>query len=143
VPGGQSTVAIDYSNVKPSKEDILEMIDTYKAPPLPEGSLHETYDFRLQYKEPVPATLTDVFICDIWQRITMDLKIAGSRPNEVSEETILMAFNVYMTRYWETIAGYRPWTHWNFIRSLNESERVKLAKQTVNYMHSKGVRDVF
>jgi len=138
----QQSVKTSYENVTPSSEDILKRIATYTPPPYPDGYLKETYDYRLESKEPVPPTLTDTYICDMWQRINMDLKITGITPAQVSQENILDAFNVYMTRNWENIAGYRPWAHWNFIRSLNDSERLKLAQQTVDYMKMNGVKDV-
>ena len=71
----------------------------------------------------------------------MDLKLTvGSE--QVSEEIIKNAMNVYLTRKWDDIAGYRPWTHWNFIKSLKEPQRDLLAKELVEYISRNGVRDV-
>jgi hypothetical protein len=126
-----------------SPQKILPLIEKYKAPPYPK-SLYlsgETYDYRLKSREPLPPTLTDIFVCDIWQRVTMDLKLTIS-PEQVSEEIIKQAMNVYLTRKWDDIAGYRPWTHWNFIRRLKEPQRDSLAREFVEYISKNGVRDV-
>ncbi|HJQ22987.1 MAG TPA: hypothetical protein VKA60_03655 [Blastocatellia bacterium] len=122
---------------------VLPLIEKYKAPPYRASGFldRETYDYRVQYHNPVPATLTDVLICDVWQRVTMDLKLKVT-PKEVSEETIKQALNVYLTKRWDDIAGYRPWTHWNFVRGLKPPQRDQLAKEIVEYIGKHGVRDV-
>jgi hypothetical protein len=122
---------------------VLPRIEKYKAPPYPKSGFldRETYGYRLQSKRPVPPTLTDVLICDVWQRVTMDLKLK-SEPQDVSQEVIKQALNVYLTRRWDDIAGYRPWTHWNFIRGLTEPQREALVKEIVEYIGKNGVRDV-
>ena len=71
----------------------------------------------------------------------MDLKL-NVNPKEVSAETISQAMNIYLTRDWRGIAGYRPWTHWNFIRGLAVAERETLAKEIKEYIEKNGVRDV-
>lgn len=126
-----------------SATSVLSRIEKYKSPPYPVSPFlkQETYGYRRKSGRPVPATLTDVLICDIWQRVTMDLKLELN-PKEVSEETIQQAMKVYLTRRWDDIAGYRPWTHWNFIRRLQESERERLAKEIAEYIHKNGIRDV-
>lgn len=122
---------------------VLPRIEKYKAPPYPKSGFldRETYGYRLQSKRPVPPTLTDVLICDVWQRVVMDLKMKVE-PKGVSEETIKQAMNIYLTRRWDDIAGYRPWTHWNFIRGLKEPQRDQLAKEIVDYITKNGVKDV-
>lgn len=122
---------------------VLSRIEKYKAPPYPVSRFlkQETYDYRRKSGRPVPATLTDILICDIWQRVTMDLKLEVN-PRAISEETIQQAMKVYLTRRWDDIAGYRPWTHWNFIRELQEPERERLAKEIAEYIHKNGIRDV-
>lgn len=124
-------------------QPILPRIEKYKAPPYPKSVYlsGETYDYRIKSRSPLPPTLTDIFVCDIWQRVTMDLKLKIT-PEQVSEEVIKQAFDVYLTRKWDDIAGYRPWTYWNFIRSLKEPQRDSLAKELVEYISKNGVRDV-
>ena len=122
---------------------VLPLIETYKAPPYPKTSFleGETYYYRKKNGEPLPPTLTDTLICDVWQRVTMDLKMTIA-PKAASESIILSAFDVYLRRKWDDIAGYRPWTHWNFIRGLKEPQRNTLAKEIVAYIKQNGVRDV-
>ena len=122
---------------------VLPRIAKYKAPPFPKSLYidRETYDYRVQSHTPVPATPTDVFICDIWQRVTMDLKLT-MKPEEVTEEVIEQAMGIYLKRDHSQIAGYRPWTYWNFIRKLNEPQRKTLAGEIVAYIKKNGVRDV-
>jgi hypothetical protein len=121
---------------------LLLLIENYKAPPIEGGSgLPETYDYRLKNGSPVPRTLTDVFICDVWQRVRMDLKLNIST-QKVSEDIVVRALDVYLSRRWETIAGYRPWTHWNFVRGLSVEQRRILAKEVILYIAKYGVRDV-
>lgn len=122
---------------------VLSLIEKYKAPPFPKTQYidRETYDYRLRSRTPVPPTLTDVLVCDVWQRLTADLKLSPSQA-DVSEAMVKRAMAVYLTKPWADIAGYRPWTHWNFIRGLKESERDRLAKEIADYIKKNGVRDV-
>lgn len=121
---------------------ILPLIEKYKAPRFPATTYldRETYDYRISSQRPVPETLTDVFICDVWQRVEMDLKSKVSS-QDVSEDIIKRAMNVYMEKKYEDIAGYRPWTHWNFIHSLKQSQRDLLVREVTDYIKKNGVRD--
>lgn len=125
-----------------SASQVLSLIEKYKAPRYPSNAYldRETYDYRISSHRPVPDTLTDVFICDVWQRVDMDLKSKIS-PQEVSEDIIKQALNVYLEKRYEDIAGYRPWTHWNFIRSLKQSQRDVLVREVTDYIKKNGVRD--
>lgn len=71
----------------------------------------------------------------------MDLKLKLD-PKEISEDVIKAAIAIYLKRNHDDIAGYRPWTHWNFIRKLKEPERQTLAAEVVAYIKKNGVRDV-
>ncbi len=126
-----------------SSTAVLPLVEKYKAPAYPRSSYldRETYDYRLRSGRPVPATLTDVLVCDVWQRITLDLKLEV-KPEQVSEETIRTGVNIYLERGWNDIAGYRPWTHWNFIRRLKATQRDALVKEITLYIKMNGVRDV-
>ena len=140
---GKSVSGSD-SGTSAEARSILSTIETYKAPAAPEGKLiggKETYDHRKSYNKTVPPTLTDTFIADIWQRMNMDLKLQGITKNRVSEDNVKQALNVYLERDSRNIAGYRPWTHWNFIRSLSPQDRETLAKEVVKYMEVNGVKD--
>ena len=142
----QTPSPVPQSALTSSTDDgsILHKIETYKAPPYPNSGFisKETYDYRIESNTPVPPTLTDAFICDIWQRIKMDLKKTDLNPFKVDEETVMKAFDVYLKTGWSDIAGYRPWTLWNFIRGLSDEERKKLAGEVVAYMSVNGVKDV-
>lgn len=124
---------------------VIDRIETYKAPPRPvsPGGLvdRETYDYRLKNGVPNPPSFTDTLICDLWQRMTMDLDIKGINQHRVSENDVQRAINVYIEGNWRQIAGYRPWTHSNFLKGLTKSERKKLASEVVRYMAQNGVRD--
>lgn len=122
---------------------VLPRIEKYKAPPYPKSAFldRETYDYRLASKAPVPATLTDVFICDIWQRLTLDLKLKV-KAEDASEALIKQAMQIYLERRADDIAGYRPWTHWHFIRHLTPPQRDLLAQEVVAYIKQNGVKDV-
>lgn len=127
---------------------ILAKIETYKCDPYPVDELakaldltKEAYDYRIEDGDSakVPPSLTDVLICDIWNIITeWELKIK-IKPDEINQKVILSAFEVYTTKEWSNIRGLRPWTHWNFIRSLTKKERKKLAKEIVKYIKTKGI----
>lgn len=125
-----------------SSSKVLPLIEKYKAPPYPKDQYldRETYDYRIGSHRPVPDTLTDVFICDVWQRVDMDLK-SKITPEEVYEGIIKQALDVYLQKKYEDIAGYRPWTHWNFIRSRTQSQRDTLVTEITDYIKRNGVRD--
>src|ERR1044072_1603761 len=70
---GQSTVPGRPASVLPNEG--RPRMEKYKAPPYPKLPYlnREPYDYPKLSKKSVPATLTDVFICDIGQRLTLDL----------------------------------------------------------------------
>jgi hypothetical protein len=134
------------SNQRPAqqKTSILQRIESYKAPPMPAdafGDGKETYDHRLDEDVPTPPTLVDTFISDLYQRITIDLRISSRRRCNISQGKIMSALDIYMDRDWAKIAGYRPWTHWNFVRSLDESSRKILGKEVLDYVLKEGIKD--
>ncbi len=133
--------AFQKSASKPSTE-ILPLVAKYKAPPYPRSAYitQETYDYRIRDKRTIPPTLVDTFICDIWQRIEMDLKLK-IEPENVTEENVKQAIGIYLTKDWNDIAGYRPWTHYNFIKSLKETQREQLIKEVMAYIKKNGVKD--
>lgn len=121
---------------------ILEAIDAYQAPPYPRNAQlsQETYGYRIDSGAPLPPTLVDTFICDLWQRVYLDLKVPQP-PTECTHELIAQGMTIYLTRGWRNIAGFRPWTHWNYIRGLSDNEREKLAKEATHYILAHGVLD--
>ena len=127
----------------PRKVSFLLRVEYYKAPPPPmmKFAYKETYDNRLDHDDPIPPTLVDTFIADLYERMVMDLKISSKRRCNISQDKIIRSLSVYMDRNWSQIGGYRPWTHWNFIRSLNEAERKILSGEILEYMLREGIKD--
>ncbi len=131
----------------PSKSvSILRRIETYKAPAYPterSGGLldRETYDYRVSNRTPVPPTLTDTLVCDLWLVMKRNFQESPS-PAEVTEAQLSRVIGIYVSQSSFEIPGYRPWTHWNFIRGLSIEEREKLVKEILFYVSRRGVRDV-
>lgn len=133
-------------DVKPAcsiegKTGILAKIETYKAPPFPYAGQRDLYDRRTMGGAPVPKTFTDTFICDMWEVMARDLGLTGISPTRVTVEDVNQAINVYLTKNWEKIAGYRPWTNHNFIKCLTKDQLNVLAQDVVKYMAENGVKD--
>ena len=132
-------------NSSPSDKSkkVLILIEKYTCKPYPKSEYNEkeTYDYRIESGNKNPSTLIDTFICDIWQRIDMDLKY-NILPENVTLEIINDAFEIYNKKDWNHIAGYRPWTHWNFINSLTPADKQILANETLQYIVKYGIRDV-
>jgi hypothetical protein len=125
---------------------ILRRLETYKAPPYPKeryGGLleYETYDYRLRSGTPVPPTLTDTLVCDFWIVLRKNFKL-NPAPSEATEDQMFQVIEFYRSEDFSKAPGYRPWTHWNFIRGLDEAERQRLVKDILFYIRAKGVRDV-
>jgi hypothetical protein len=109
---------------------VLARIETWVPPPIPDvQGMHipDTYDARLSTGSPVPPSKTATLICDLLQRMDMDL--AGSLTDRTSDASFALAIGVYTTRAWADIAGFRPWAHSTFIRGLSEAERAQLAHE--------------
>lgn len=125
------------------KAQQLAKIETYKSQSSDaiDSDLEETYDRNVASQRPVPPTLTDVFIWDVLQRVKMDLKLE-IKPAEVTEEIIKKAFDVYLKNEWTAIAGYRPWTHSVFIRSLTPEQLKTLTAEVVVYIKANGVKEM-
>ncbi len=130
------------SMVKLSHAQVLAKIESFKPAPYPvsDDDEKETYDYRIASGKPVPSTFTDLFIGDIWQRIYKDLHLFIPIA-KVNEPAVDSAFSTYLTKDWSKIAGYLPWTHWNFIRSLIPEQRKTLSKEVVAYILKNGVQD--
>ena len=126
-----------------SKRGVLNLIEAYKAPPFPRRGTQdwETYDHRILHGAPVPETLTDTFVWDLWQIMIMDLGLTGVKPHQVTEGNVMKALNAYLTKDWTEFAGYRPWTHMNFVKSLSGEQRSSLCKEVAEYMSKSGIRD--
>lgn len=130
----------------PSKSaSMLRRLDTFKAPPYPKaqyGGLleYETYDYRVRSGTPVPPTLVDTLVCDFWIVMKKNFKESPD-PASVTEEQLARVVDFYLAGEYGRIPGYRPWTHWNFIRGLTESERTRLVQDVLHYVRVKGIRE--
>jgi hypothetical protein len=124
---------------------VLKMIETYICEPYPidKNTKMEPYDYRILDRpitDPVPPTLVDTFICDVWQRIKMDLGF-NIPHTDLHLRLIIDAIDIYNKNDWQKIAGYRPWTHWNFVKSLSHGDKNILANEILNYIIRFGIRD--
>ncbi len=107
----------------------------------------ETYDFRMASNTANPPSLTDCFICDLF--ILYNQKKSFSTFTGILDETVTTKsfpatavtklLNVYLKNEPNKTPGYRPWTHHEFVNSLSETERTKLAKDIEDYVKSYGV----
>jgi hypothetical protein len=124
-------------SLKSHTSSALARINTFDEKP----AFVETYDYRLSHSKPVPPTLVDTFIEDVWQRLTMDLKLSDVTPKTVTPTQIESALAIYLSRASTQIAGFRPGTHALFVRSLTPAERVRLVSEIIEYARMHGVSD--
>lgn len=120
---------------------VLSRIERFRAPPYPPSRYvtMETYDYRVRSGAVNPPTLTDTFIADIWQLLTRRLRPRIVSPTCVSIADVTRVMAIYLSQSWRQIPGYRPWTHWSFVRSLQPHERQALIKEVVAYIYRRGV----
>ncbi|MEP6675534.1 MAG: hypothetical protein ABJA78_10270 [Ferruginibacter sp.] len=110
----------------------------------------ETYDYRANSNTPNPPSLVDCFICDLKILYTRkeDYKtftgpITGyisdnHLPADVSEKIM----QIYIKNDPYKTAGYRPWSHCQFVRSLSSVDRGKLTSEIEAYVKEYGILDV-
>ena len=120
---------------------VLSRIELYEAPPFPKDRYFlpaENYDVRRVFRAGVPSTLTETLVCDLFEQITNESKaryqIAGARESDIER-----AIQKYVDVDWGKISGYRPWTHWNFIRGIGGTARRELAREVVDFARAKRV----
>ncbi len=140
----ENALAAYAGNIFLSQENssILQRIETYQAPPFPQQSQYsdrETYDQRIRYGRSVPSSFSATLVADLWLIMTEHLELTGLSPTRVREDQVASAINFYLTRNWTNIAGYRPWTHWNFMYSLSAQNRAVLARDVAEYIQTYGV----
>lgn len=138
---GTLAAYIDKIFLSQANSSILQRIETYQAPPFPQSqySDRETYDQRIRYGRSVPSSFSATLVADLWLIMTGNLELTGLSPNRVREDQVASAINFYLTRNWTNIAGYRPWTHWNFMYSLSAQNRAVLARDVTEYIQTYGV----
>lgn len=103
----------------------------------------ETYEYRYGSSSPNPPSLIDCFTADlkvIFNQSTnfglSDIGSVGGRSLPSSSAKKLM--EVYINKDYNSIPGYRPWTHWSFVRGLTEAQRTQLAKELQGYVAEYG-----
>jgi hypothetical protein len=68
-------------------------------------------------------------------------KVQGVTPKKVRLAHVLRALSEYTQEKWQKIGGYRPWTHWSFVRSLHDKEVPVLARELTKHIQEKGITD--
>ena len=116
---------------------VLSRLNTYEAPPFParEYTDRETYDYRLQHGAPVPDKQM-ALVLDVCQVIRKELD-DHFKPLHARQRDVRAGLSIYEKRSWEAIPGYRPWTHWNFVRSLSATDRENLASEIAAVMQER------
>ena len=131
---------------KSKARSVLRSVETYKAPPYPSAEAPllagEFYDLRRRDGLPVPPTLTDTFVRDLWRIIDDRVAFGSVGVSHVKPGHVSRALQFYLTRGWKDVPGQRPWTHWNFVRRLTPAQRRQLSREVSAYMRRYGVRDI-
>ena len=125
----------------PPAPSVLARIESFTPPPIPpdaEGAeaIADTYDMRIDDPSTVPPTLTDALLCDLLQRLPLDLGRTVPA-SAVTEADMTDAIQIYLERPQTQIAGFRARAHWYFIRSLTGRERTKLAVESAARIHAR------
>ena len=109
---------------------------------------HETYDYRLDSKADIPPSYVDAFIVDlkyIYQhKVKFSKYITGNfeiGEKDFPEDEILKVLNVYLNVDARELYGYRPWTNQQFVKSLTEEDRKKLAGNAASYIMMYGFKE--
>ncbi len=103
----------------------------------------ETYEYRYGSSSPNPPSLVDCLTADLHllygQRnkfgITVDEPVTDKSLPSAAAKKLL---GIYLTTDFMDIPGYRPWTHWRFVKSLNETQRNQLAIDLEGYIAKYG-----
>ena len=94
-------------------ESVLKRLETYVPPPYPVSAYldRECFDYRVLGNLPVPKNIIDTFIFDI-------LRIAKEYGIPKKNAWIVLRLMRAVKGY-EVLPGYKPWTFWNFVNSLD------------------------
>lgn len=104
----------------------------------------ETYDFRLTSGAGNPPSAIDCFTADLQilykQRKNFDLSGMPENitKNNLPSASAEMLMNVYLKKEARNVPGYKPWTHWKFVRSLTQSQLSQLAIELEGYVKQYG-----
>ena len=103
----------------------------------------ETYEFRYVDNAPNPPSLVDCFTADLQilykQKNSYGIITKESIGNKsLPSATAKKILDVYLKKEYNNIPGYRPWTHWRFVKSLTENQREQLAIELQGYISQYG-----
>jgi hypothetical protein len=103
----------------------------------------ETYEFRYEHKSPNPPSLVDCFTADLQilykQKSHYGIVDTVSLSNKsLPSATAKKILEAYLNYEYNNIPGYRPWTHWRFVKGLTESQREQLAAELQGYISQYG-----
>ena len=137
------------TQVEPKKPEavkqVLNRVSYFVPPPFPQDTSKdasfrfETYDLRKAGNQAVPPTKTDALVCDLWIECNVGLHKNVTTPSQLTVNDVRQAIGKYEAGTWKNVAGYRPWTHWNFIDRLSPAERESLAEEAHSYMIQHGI----
>src|SRR5258705_7738229 len=128
-----------------SKYPLLATIEDYE--PTNGGKIKKpstkTYEYRYGSSSPNPPSLIDCFTADLKIIFNQSSNfgiydIGNVEGRSLSSKAAASLMNVYVTKDYNSIPGFRPWTHWSFVRSLTESQRSQLAKEAEGYVAEYG-----
>jgi hypothetical protein len=120
---------------------IIDRIDTFKIADGKGMEWDVAYKHRKDDGSPLPPDLKAVFVSDIWTTLTMGSQLTAEDVDtaKVTKEIILQGLNYYKKNEFEQMYGFRPWTHWNFIRALNDQELKQLSGELMAFVKKYGV----
>jgi len=104
----------------------------------------ETYDFRISSGAANPPSAIDCFTSDL-QILYNQKKNYGLADmtetiskNKLPSSAAQKLMGVYLNKEARNVPGYKPWTHWKFVRSLSETQRNQLAIELEGYIKQYG-----
>jgi len=103
----------------------------------------ETYEFRYNSSSPNPPSLVDCLTADMQILYNQKAKYGiaateGLGSKSLPSATAKKILEVYLNYEYNNIPGYRPWTHWRFVKGLTESQRDQLATELEGYISQYG-----
>lgn len=108
----------------------------------------QTYDYRLQTNADLPPSYVDAFVVDLKYIYEHKAKFSGYITGNFTigekympENEVLKVFNVYLNVDASELYGYRPWTNQQFVKSLSDEDRKKLATEAASYIMMYGFKE--
>ena len=118
-----------------ASQSVLNRIETFK----PAEQKKETYDYNLADNNPLPKSMADVLVYDIWMTMTRKIQVQGVNQSNLTISNVLEVLNYYKNNASSNLIGFRPYTNSSFIKSLNNDEINELAKEIVVHIKERGV----